>query len=93
MNKKKIDDAILTLEVLIDCCKEDGTTYNAIKEWEALEVFKDLANRIDKAIEFIEMEVGIIPRLYGGYMARDELTKVGIGELYEILKGEDNGKN
>ena len=51
---------------------------------------KILQDKIDKATKFIEMEVGIMPRLYGGYMARDELTKVGIGELYEILKGDNN---
>mgnify|MGYP006371174341 CR=1 FL=1 len=31
-----------------------------------------------------------MPTLRGGYMARDELTNVGIGELYEILKGGNN---
>ena len=49
-----------------------------------------LRDRIDKAMEFIEGEVGIMPMLYGGYMACDELTKVGIGELYEILEGDNN---
>lgn len=51
---------------------------------------KELQQRIDKAMEFIEGEVGIMPMLYGGYMACDELTKVGIGELYEILEGGNN---
>lgn len=44
MNEERINNAILTLEVLIDCCKEDGTYYTAQKEWEALEVFKQLQN-------------------------------------------------
>ena len=53
---------------------------------------ESLQQRIDKATKFIEMEVGIMPTLRGGYMARDELTKVGIGELYEILNGGENNK-
>lgn len=44
MSEEKINKAILTLEVLIDECKEDGTYYTAQKEWEALEVFKQLQN-------------------------------------------------
>lgn len=52
MNKEKIDDAILTLEVLIDCCKEDGTYYTARKEWEALEVFKDLQQKLDNILTY-----------------------------------------
>lgn len=61
MNEEKINNAILTLETLIDCCKEDGTYYNAQKEWEALEVFKqlqnnwnELKNRTQKKIEQLE---------------------------------------
>ena len=42
MKEEDVEKAILTLEVLIDCNKEDGTYYNAQKEWEALEVFKKL---------------------------------------------------
>jgi hypothetical protein len=42
MSEEKINKAILTLDTLIDCCKEDGTYYTAQKEWEALEVFKQL---------------------------------------------------
>ena len=42
MSEEIINEAILTLDVLIDCTKEDGTYYNAQKEWEALEVFKKL---------------------------------------------------
>lgn len=57
---------------------------------ELLNKLWDLQDRIDKAMEFIEGEVGIMPMLYGGYMACDELTKVGIGELYEILEGDNN---
>lgn len=57
-----------------------------------MDYIKQLQQRISKATKFIEMEVGIIPTLRGGYMARDELTKVGIGELYEILNGGENNK-
>ena len=42
MSEEEIKEAILTLDVLIDNTKEDGTYYNAKKEWEALEVFKKL---------------------------------------------------
>ena len=42
MSEEIINEAILTLDTLIDCTKEDGTYYNAQKEWEALEVFKQL---------------------------------------------------
>lgn len=92
MNKKKIDNAILTLEVLIDCYKEDGTTYNAIKEWEALEVFKDLANRIDKAIEVINKMIS--PGYFKdgtSYMATSKNSEFGIRAkvILEILKGEE----
>ncbi len=42
MSEEEIRNAILTLDVFIDCNKEDGTYYNAKKEWEALDVFKKL---------------------------------------------------
>jgi hypothetical protein len=42
MSEEEINKAILTLDVLIDECKEDGTYYTAQKEWEALGVFKKL---------------------------------------------------
>ena len=56
MNNKEIKEAILTLEVLIDECKEDGTYYTAQKEWEALEVFKQLQNNWNELKKFITEE-------------------------------------
>ena len=54
MNEEKINNAILTLETLIDCCKEDGTYYNAQKEWEALETFKQLQNNWNELKRWLE---------------------------------------
>jgi hypothetical protein len=54
MSEKEIKEAILTLDVLIDCCKEDGTTYNAKKEWDALDVFKKLQQENQQLKEVIE---------------------------------------
>lgn len=54
MNEEKINNAILTLETLIDCCKEDGTYYNAQKEWEALETFKQLQNNWNELKKWLE---------------------------------------
>ena len=72
MNKEEIDKAILTLEVLIDCNKEDGTYYNAQKEWEALEIFKKLQAKVnqletnrDEAIEYIKSNPNVF---YGEYL-------------------------
>jgi hypothetical protein len=81
MSEQEINEAILTLDVLIDCTKEDGTYYNAKKEWEALEVFKklqqenqELNQRINKAQDFIRNE---------SYLNDSE-----IDELCEILEGD-----
>ena len=58
MNEEKINNAILTLETLIDCCKEDWTYYNAQKEWEALEVFKQLQNNWNELKKLIDERIG-----------------------------------
>lgn len=100
MSDKEIEEAILTLDVLIDCTKEDGTSYTARKEWEALEVFKklqkenqQLKDRINKAVEYIEKNKYIIAK----YTTANSDSKV-IYELYcepdellEILKGDKDG--
>ena len=54
MNEDIVKKAILTLEVLIDCCKEDVTSYTARKEWEALEVFQQLQNNWNELKRFLE---------------------------------------
>lgn len=52
MTNEEIEEAILTLEVLIDECKENGSN-NACKEWDALDVFKKLHQKYNKALELL----------------------------------------
>ena len=66
MSEEIINEAILTLDVLIDCTKEDGTYYNAQKEWEALEVFKKLQQenqQLKNKIEKLEDELFLYEQL------------------------------
>ena len=58
--EEKINKAILTLDVLIDCTKEDGTSYTARKEWEALATFKQLQNNWNELKNFIEERIKFI---------------------------------
>lgn len=52
MTNKEIENAILTLEVLIDEHKENGSN-NACKEWDALDIFRKLFQKYDKALELL----------------------------------------
>ena len=86
MNKEEINKAILTLEVLIDCNKEDGTYYNAQKEWEALEVFKKLQQKVNQLETNRDEAYLIVKEIYDERETTGRYPTRYIDDLLEILE-------
>ena len=79
MNEDIVKKAILTLEVLIDCCKEDGTSYTARKEWEALKVFEQLQNNWNELKKWL-FEDGRYIDSYSSYELRRKIQELEQGK-------------
>lgn len=97
MSEKEVNEAILTLDVLIDCCKEDGTTYTAKKEWDALEVFKklqqentQLKQQIDKANNELITLIQIIMEQPSKNVEEDNYLLSRLESISNILVGGNN---
>lgn len=76
MTNEEIENAILTLEVLIDEHKENGSN-NACKEWDALNIFKKLSEENE------ELKIKL-----ANVRMENQNNKVLISNLKEWLKEE-----